>query len=57
LSEELRSGVVLVNGSQNIQPQRPFGGLGVSGYGREGGKEGLAEFLRVKTVGIAMAAT
>ncbi|PZU07610.1 MAG: aldehyde dehydrogenase [Sphingobium sp.] len=56
LSEELRSGVVLVNGSQNIQPQRPFGGLGVSGYGREGGKEGLAEFLRVKTVGIAMPA-
>lgn len=57
LSEELRSGVVLVNGSQNIQPQRPFGGLGVSGYGREGGKEGLAEFLRVKTVGIAMPST
>lgn len=52
LSEELRSGVVLVNGSQNIQPQRPFGGLGVSGYGREGGKEGLSEFLRTKTVGI-----
>ena len=54
LTEELRSGVVLVNGSQNIQPQRPFGGLGVSGYGREGGKEGLAEFIRTKTVGIAV---
>ena len=56
LTEELRSGVVLVNGSQNIQPQRPFGGLGVSGYGREGGKEGLAEFIRTKTVGIAVPA-
>lgn len=54
LAEELRSGVVLVNGSQNIQPQRPFGGLGASGYGREGGNEGLAEFLRIKTVGIAL---
>jgi aldehyde dehydrogenase (NAD+) len=54
ISEELRSGVVLVNGSQNIQPQRPFGGLGLSGYGREGGKEGLDEFLRTKTIGLAL---
>lgn len=57
LAEELRSGVVLVNGSQNIQPQRPFGGHGLSGYGREGGKAGLDEFLRVKTVGLAIPAT
>lgn len=54
VSEELRTGVVMVNGSRNIQPRRPFGGLGLSGYGREGGKEGLLEFLRTKTVGISM---
>jgi aldehyde dehydrogenase (NAD+) len=56
LAEELKSGVVLVNGSQPIQPTRPFGGLGISGFGREGGKEGLDEFLRVKAVGIALPA-
>jgi aldehyde dehydrogenase (NAD+) len=54
LAEALRSGVVLVNGSRPIQARRPFGGLGVSGFGREGGREGLQEFLRVKTVGIAI---
>ena len=52
VAERLKSGVVLANGSQNIQPNRPFGGLGLSGFGREGGKEGLDEFIRVKTVGI-----
>jgi len=31
---------------------RPFGGLGLSGYGKEGGPEGLEEFQRIKTVGI-----
>lgn len=56
VAERLKSGVVLVNGSQNIQPNRPFGGLGLSGYGREGGKEGLDEFIRVKTVGIRLPA-
>lgn len=54
LAEELKSGVVLINGSRAIQAHRPFGGLGVSGYGREGGKEGIDEFLRVKTVGIGI---
>ncbi|BBF72246.1 aldehyde dehydrogenase family protein [Sphingomonas bisphenolicum] len=54
LAEELKSGCVLINQSRNIQPKRPFGGLLDSGYGREGGKEGLDEFLRVKTVGIGL---
>ena len=54
VAERLKSGVVLANGSQNIQPNRPFGGLGLSGFGREGGKEGLDEFIRTKTVGIRL---
>jgi aldehyde dehydrogenase (NAD+) len=54
LAEALKSGVVLINQSRNIQPKRPFGGLLDSGYGREGGKEGLDEFLRIKTVGIGL---
>jgi aldehyde dehydrogenase (NAD+) len=30
----------------------PFGGLGLSGFGREGGRAGIDEFLRPKTVQI-----
>lgn len=30
-----------------------FGGVGISGFGREGGEEGLFEFLRTKAVGVA----
>ena len=29
-----------------------FGGVGISGFGREGGQEGLFEFLRTKAVGV-----
>jgi aldehyde dehydrogenase (NAD+) len=32
---------------------RPFGGFGLSGLGKEGGRPGIEEFLRVKGVGIA----
>jgi aldehyde dehydrogenase (NAD+) len=28
----------------------PFGGTGISGFGREGGKAGIDEFVRIKTV-------
>jgi aldehyde dehydrogenase (NAD+) len=30
----------------------PFGGVGLSGYGREGGREGIEEFLHVKNLAI-----
>ena len=31
-------------------PEAPFGGLKQSGYGREGGKAGVLEFVRLKNV-------
>ena len=34
---------------------RPFGGIGTSGVGKEGGRAGFEEFLHVKTVAIAIA--
>jgi len=34
---------------------RSFGGIGLSGFGREGGKAGIDEFLMVKGVGIGRA--
>jgi aldehyde dehydrogenase (NAD+) len=53
LASELRSGNVYVNGAMAIQPASPFGGERMSGYGREGGRAGLEEFVRLKTVAIA----
>ena len=46
----LQSGTVLVNGSSGQPPGAPFGGYKQSGHGREGGKEGLYEFLQTKNV-------
>jgi acyl-CoA reductase-like NAD-dependent aldehyde dehydrogenase len=54
LSTQLRAGGVYVNGAPPvIGCELPFGGVGISGYGREGGQEGLFEFLRTKAVTIA----
>lgn len=53
LAERLKAGGVYVNGAMQIHPHTPFGGLGVSGYGKEGGRAGVDEFLRYKTVAIA----
>ncbi|MDO7842113.1 aldehyde dehydrogenase family protein [Sphingomonas immobilis] len=53
LAERLKAGGVYVNGAVQINPHTPFGGLGVSGYGKEGGRAGIDEFLRYKTIAIA----
>jgi aldehyde dehydrogenase (NAD+) len=50
IAAQLQAGSVWVNGYTQMAPSAPFGGYGHSGYGREGGKAGLEEFLRVKNV-------
>jgi Aldehyde dehydrogenase family len=53
LASKLEAGGVYVNGAMPVTGcELPFGGVGVSGYGREGGQEGLCEFVRTKAVGI-----
>ncbi|WP_202124793.1 aldehyde dehydrogenase family protein [Actinomadura physcomitrii] len=46
----LRAGTVYVNPGPNpiTCAGIPFGGAGISGFGREGGKVGLDEFIRVE---------
>jgi acyl-CoA reductase-like NAD-dependent aldehyde dehydrogenase len=53
VAEQFVAGGTMLNGAPNIHSQRAFGGLGLSGFGKEGGPEGLAEFLRVKMIAIA----
>lgn len=50
----LDSGSVTFNGNSGLPPGAPFGGYKLSGFGREGGKEGLNEFLRTKNVYIKL---
>lgn len=53
VAERLQAGGVYVNGAVQINPHTPFGGIGISGFGKEGGRAGIDEFLRYKTVAIA----
>ena len=53
LAERLKAGGVYVNGATQIHPYTPFGGVGFSGYGKEGGRAGLDEYTRYKTVSLA----
>ncbi len=44
---KLKSGVVWANTFNKFDPSSPFGGYKESGYGREGGLQGLASYLEV----------
>ena len=49
-SDALAVGCVAVNNWQVSAPETPFGGVGDSGYGSEGGQEGLEAYLALKFV-------
>lgn len=50
VSEALESGMVGVNRGLISDPAAPFGGVKQSGLGREGGHEGIKEFLEIKYI-------
>ena len=52
LTARLKAGSVWVNMYHTIDPAVPFGGMKMSGYGREGGREHLEEYLETKAVWI-----
>ncbi len=51
VSEALRFGIVGINDINPTAAAAPFGGIGVSGLGREGGADGIDEYLDVKLIG------
>ena len=52
--ESLRFGIIGINDVNPTSAAAPFGGMGDSGLGREGGHEGIAEYLEVKLGGFAI---
>ena len=50
ISQALDAGVIGINHPAVSTPETPFGGVDESGYGSEGGTEGLDAFLRTKFV-------
>ncbi|HEX2071731.1 MAG TPA: NAD-dependent succinate-semialdehyde dehydrogenase [Thermoleophilaceae bacterium] len=52
--EALETGMVGLNQGMVSNPAAPFGGVKQSGFGREGGYEGIEEYLETKYVAINM---
>jgi succinate-semialdehyde dehydrogenase/glutarate-semialdehyde dehydrogenase len=52
MAEAIDSGMVAINRGMISDPAAPFGGNKQSGLGREGGFDGIHEFLQTKYVGV-----
>ena len=51
-AEAMESGMVAINKGVISDPAAPFGGVKQSGLGREGGFDGIHEFLETKYIGV-----
>jgi succinate-semialdehyde dehydrogenase/glutarate-semialdehyde dehydrogenase len=52
VTEQLETGMVGLNRGRVSNPAGPFGGIKESGFGREGGVEGIDEYLSTKYVAV-----
>ncbi|MGA8935627.1 MAG: aldehyde dehydrogenase family protein, partial [Pseudolabrys sp.] len=50
IGDSIQSGMVGVNSIAISTPETPFGGIKESGYGSEGGIEGLQAYLNTKFI-------
>ena len=49
-AREIEAGMVWINSYKRVNPGSPFGGMGLSGYGREMGFDAMREYTQVKSV-------
>ena len=54
VSEALNFGVIGLNDAVPGVPQAPFGGMNHSGYGREGGHQGIRDYLEEKFISLGL---
>jgi succinate-semialdehyde dehydrogenase/glutarate-semialdehyde dehydrogenase len=52
VAEAIEAGMVGVNRGVISDPAAPFGGVKQSGFGREGGSEGIEEYLDTKYIAL-----
>jgi acyl-CoA reductase-like NAD-dependent aldehyde dehydrogenase len=56
VAAQVRAGTFWINSYKTISVASPFGGFGMSGYGRSSGVEVLSEYTQVKSVWVETAA-
>jgi betaine-aldehyde dehydrogenase len=49
-ARDMKSGMVWINCYKRVNPGSPFGGSGMSGYGREMGFDAMREYTQVKSI-------
>jgi acyl-CoA reductase-like NAD-dependent aldehyde dehydrogenase len=54
VADALRAGITWINDYHRIDPASPWGGFGLSGYGRENGWEAVEMFTEVKSVWVPL---
>jgi len=52
MTEQMRAGVVWANTFNRFDPSSPFGGYKESGFGREGGRQGLLPYVDLEPAGV-----
>jgi len=52
MAAEVRAGMVWVNTYKRVNPASPFGGVGMSGYGRDLGPESIHDYTDAKSIWI-----
>lgn len=54
VANRLRAGTVWINAYRVVSYNAPFGGFGLSGLGRENGREAIEEYLETKTIWVEL---
>jgi aldehyde dehydrogenase (NAD+) len=54
VADELQAGYIGINGFPSMTASAPFGGTKASGFGREGGRAGIEEFVHHKNIQIPL---